>query len=343
MSKRVDETGKVIEVLRKGPRTTREITEEVVGEYDDTSRRRIHRRLKELDEWGLVERKEGKFYWHEYVRFFNDVGAYERSLRHSKKLIEEAKEEAAGVERFGYRPLRNHARTGYPEVDERIQKAETLQGEVENMKTRLKSAVVDQVKEHDLLPVSSEDGEIEIEKVSVDNRLPDDPDEEAWIPVRRGDRERVEAVFCDAVVDMLLDKDRRLVEQNLDSITAGELRVTDGSFLTPPTASDKEGSRELRPVTEPYEALTKVSGLQTISGITGDKLSWGIHPAKVEKMLESILESQEINRVWRSCREKQEKLRETESSLDEWFYRMGREVEHGTPLKGGCSLCPKVN
>jgi len=59
MSKRVDETGKVIEVLRKGPRTTREITEEVVGEYDDTSRRRIHRRLKELDEWGLVRERRG--------------------------------------------------------------------------------------------------------------------------------------------------------------------------------------------------------------------------------------------------------------------------------------------
>ena len=82
-------THKIINELREQPRTKKDLIKLISNEFDkttDAARKNVERRLKELKEWGLIEKKGDSFYWCIY-NIFEKHEDYELKLRHSKLLI----------------------------------------------------------------------------------------------------------------------------------------------------------------------------------------------------------------------------------------------------------------
>jgi len=116
----------VIEALKEGKKTWSELVNLGIPE------KTLERVLKDyLIYWGLV-RKEGDYYvWHEYVRTFQTPREYEVFLRHSKQIVPELFvliSSKFSVSKNHYYNAREHLRTGYPEIYEKLLKIEAFFG-----------------------------------------------------------------------------------------------------------------------------------------------------------------------------------------------------------------------
>jgi len=83
-------THKIINELREQPRTKKDLIKLISNEFNkrpDAARKNVERRLKELKEWGLIEKKGDCIYWYIYFDIFEKHEDYELKLRHSKLLI----------------------------------------------------------------------------------------------------------------------------------------------------------------------------------------------------------------------------------------------------------------
>ena len=83
-------THKIINELREQPRTKKDLIKLISNEFHkttDAARKSVERRLRELKEWGLIEKKGDYFYWYIYSNIFEKHEDYELKLRHSKLLI----------------------------------------------------------------------------------------------------------------------------------------------------------------------------------------------------------------------------------------------------------------
>jgi len=83
-------THKIINELREHSCEKDDLIKLVINEFHkrpDAARKSVERRLKELKEWGLIEKKGDRFYWYIYSDIFEKHEDYELKLRHSKLLI----------------------------------------------------------------------------------------------------------------------------------------------------------------------------------------------------------------------------------------------------------------
>ncbi|MEM1589675.1 MAG: hypothetical protein QXQ47_02300 [Candidatus Bathyarchaeia archaeon] len=115
---------KVIDALKEGKKTWSEL--EALGVPEKT----LNRVLKDyLMYWDLV-RKEGEYYvWFENLRVFKSRHEYELSVKHSRGLIPAFKkimDVSASVEPKLYQAVKEHLKTGYPEIHHKLEKFETV-------------------------------------------------------------------------------------------------------------------------------------------------------------------------------------------------------------------------
>lgn len=147
------EIKKIIQLLKGGPHTTRSTTEIVAEEgYSLVSRKRIERHLIQLQKWTLVEKREGKWYWYEYLRTYDSREELEDDLKHSRLLLRDATQKDSQKIDLEYKPLRDHIRSGHLPIYDIYKEVKALQRRLAQKKERLDWLIKGKIMKKGLIP-----------------------------------------------------------------------------------------------------------------------------------------------------------------------------------------------
>lgn len=117
---------KIIDSLRQGKKTYSELKKLGIPEKS------LDRALKEhLQYWGLAEKKDNYWIWHENFRVFNSEGELERAVKHSMDLLpafEKIRNFRFNFQDPLYKAAKEHLKS-YPETYQKLGKLEAIVNE----------------------------------------------------------------------------------------------------------------------------------------------------------------------------------------------------------------------